>query len=277
MCTLVMLRRPGAAWPFLLAANRDELFTRPSLAPGRHWPGRSHVRGGLDVLAGGTWLGVNDSGVVASLLNRHGTFRPDPNSRSRGDVVLRALDHPSASRAAAAFAALDPCGWRPFNLIVADADHAFWLCYRGGDAMEATAIPAGLHMIEGSELDDPASPRLRHYLPRFATAPVPDPAAGDWQGWQALLASRESPTGRPEDAMCLSDVPIAGAGTAGTVSSTLLALPQRAADGAIFLHADGPPDLAPFLPVPRAAATGGRARGATRRGMALTASEMGAC
>ena len=49
MCTLVVLRRPDAAWPLLIAANRDELRSRPSRPPGRHWPDRQHVRGGLDL------------------------------------------------------------------------------------------------------------------------------------------------------------------------------------------------------------------------------------
>ncbi len=57
MCTLVLLRQPTAAWPLLLAANRDELRGRPSLPPGRHWPDRPQVRAGLDVEAGGSWLG----------------------------------------------------------------------------------------------------------------------------------------------------------------------------------------------------------------------------
>jgi hypothetical protein len=253
MCTLVILRRPRAAGPLLLAANRDELYSRPSLPPGRYWPDRPHVLAGLDLRAGGAWLGVNDAGVAAGLLNRHGTFQPDPGSRSRGDLVLRTLDHTSARRAAAAVAALDPTGWRPFNLIVADAGRAFWLCHRGGGTMAVTAIPPGLHMIEGGDLDDPASPRLRHYRVRFRAAPVPEPEAGRWQGWQAILADRQGPAGRPDAAMCLREIPIPGAGLAGTVSSALLALPRRAIRPAVFLHADGPPNRTPFLPVAAAA------------------------
>jgi uncharacterized protein with NRDE domain len=249
MCTLVISRRPRATWPLLLAANRDELYGRPALAPGRHWPDRPHIRAGLDLRAGGAWLGVSDAGVVAGLLNRHGTFRLDPGSRSRGDIVLRALDHASAGRSAEAFAALDPTGWRPFNLIVADADDAFWLCHRGGRAVAVTAIPPGLHMIEGGDLDAEASPRLRHYRPRFSAVCRPDPEAGRWQGWQEILADRAGPAGRPEAAMCLAEISIPGAGLAGTVSSALVALPRQIGTPAVFLHAEGPPDQAVFLPV----------------------------
>ncbi|MBT3810853.1 MAG: hypothetical protein HOF99_15230, partial [Rhodospirillaceae bacterium] len=63
MCTLVILRRPGHSWPLLIAANRDEMIDRAWQSPARHWPDREDVVGGLDELAGGTWLALNDNGV----------------------------------------------------------------------------------------------------------------------------------------------------------------------------------------------------------------------
>ena len=120
MCTVVLLRRPGSRWPLLLAANRDELKSRPWRPPGRHWPDRPDVVAGLDELAGGSWLGINDYGVVAAVLNRVGTLGPATGKRTRGELVLEALDHADAAAAAAALADLDPAAYRPFNLIVAD-------------------------------------------------------------------------------------------------------------------------------------------------------------
>ena len=92
MCTLALLRRPAHAWPLLLAANRDELRTRPARPPGRHWPDRAHVRGGLDLEAGGTWLGVNDDGVVAAVQELTGGFG--------ADVVIDAVGRPETWRQA---------------------------------------------------------------------------------------------------------------------------------------------------------------------------------
>ena len=37
---------------------------RKSLPPGRHWKDKPHIFAGKDLLAGGSWLGVNDDGVV---------------------------------------------------------------------------------------------------------------------------------------------------------------------------------------------------------------------
>jgi uncharacterized protein with NRDE domain len=61
---------------------------------------------GLDVLAGGSWLGINDWGLVAAVLNRHGSLGPEANRRSRGELVLEALDHADAVAAAEALSHL---------------------------------------------------------------------------------------------------------------------------------------------------------------------------
>jgi uncharacterized protein with NRDE domain len=236
LCTVVLLRRPGHPWPLLLAANRDELEGRPSAPPGRHWEERAQVTAGLDRQAGGSWLGVNDDGLVAAVLNRHGTLGPEPGKRSRGELVLEALDHCEAAVAAELLCALDPQAWRPFNLVVADAQTAWWLRHAGDGQVHAAPLAPGLSIIEAGELNDPHSARTRRYLPRFAAAPPPDPAADDWAAWQALLADRGGDTGDPRDAMC-----IVTEGTYGTRSSSLIALPADPAEPARWLHADGRP------------------------------------
>jgi uncharacterized protein with NRDE domain len=244
MCTLVMLRRPAHAWPMVLAANRDELATRPADPPGRHWPDRAEVVAGRDRLAGGTWLGVNDDGVVAAVLNRVGTLGPAAGKRSRGELVLEALDHAEARAAARALASLDPDAWRPFNLVVADAADAFWMRHAGDGAVRVGPLPEGLAMLTARELDDPASPRIRRYRPLFATAAPPDPETGDWSDWQLLMGSRASATGDPRDAMC-----IVTDGPYGTRSASLLALPADPRRRPVWRYADGRPGEAPFTAV----------------------------
>jgi hypothetical protein len=245
MCTLVVLRRPAASWPLLLAANRDELASRLGRVPGRRWPDRPHVRGGLDLTGGGTWLGVNDDGLVAAVLNRRGTLGPEPGKRSRGELVLEALDHAEAYLAADALRALDPAAYRPFSLIVADAIDAFWIRHAGEGAIQVRPIAEGLHMIEAGELDDPASPRISRFLPQFRFVNAPDPATGDWSAWQTLLADRTSRSDDPRDAMC-----IVTGGDYGTVSSSLVALPRHAVEPPVYLHAEAQPAWTGFAPVP---------------------------
>ncbi len=276
MCTVVLLRRPGTPWPLLLAANRDELKSRPWRAPGRHWPDRPDVVAGQDELAGGSWLGVNDYGVVAAILNRSGTLGPASGKRSRGELVLEALDHADAVAAAAALADLDPAAYRPFNLIVADSRDAFWLRHagalpsfayrtRGGELrmvepiqlpgaelppggrsgrIACESIPDGLSMLTARELNDRASPRIRHYLERFRAAAAPAPERDDWDAWSRLLADREGPDDDPRNAMA-----IVAEGDYGTVCSSLVALP--ASGQASMLFAGGVPGEVPYEAVAR--------------------------
>lgn len=246
VCTIVLLRRPGHAWPLLLAANRDEMLDRAWRPPGRHWPGQPDVVAGLDEAAGGTWLGLNDAGVVAAVSNRRGALGPAPGLRSRGELPLAALAHGDARSAADALAAADGAAYRTFNLIIADAREAFWLCNRGGGAaIERTGIAPGLAMITAADIDDPTSPRIRHYRPRFDAAAPPNPDDGDWADWQGLLGSREgSASGDPQAAMTV----VADGGFA-TVSSSLIALPGGGDSAARWLFAPGRPDETPFAPV----------------------------
>jgi hypothetical protein len=251
MCTVVLLRRPGHAWPVILGANRDEMANRPWKAPARHWPDRPDVVAGLDELAGGTWMGLNDTGVAVCILNRHGSLGPAPGKRSRGELVLEALDHPNASDAAEALSDLDPLAYRPFNLVIADNRDAWWLTLRASVAgawVDKQKIPDGLSMFTAFDRNDVSDQRIAHYRPLFDAAPVPDPDADAWGAWKHLLGSTEGGS----EARAMSFKMPSGFGTS---SSSLLALPSPEQmfkkDGTrpVWLFAAGPPESTPFLPV----------------------------
>src|SRR5579864_8479952 len=119
------------------------MIGRPALPPGRHWPDRPEIVAGQDLLAGGSWLGLNDWGVAAAVLNRQGSLGPAAGVRSRGELVLEALDHADAVDAATALADLDPAAYRSFNLIVADNRDAFWLRHAETGRIETFPIGDG--------------------------------------------------------------------------------------------------------------------------------------
>lgn len=225
MCTFVILRRPGNDWPVIIGANRDEMKDRPWHPPGRHWSDRLDVVAGQDELAGGTWLGMNDYGVVAGVLNRRGSLGPKEGYRSRGELPLEVLGHADAADAAEALSEINPNGYRPFNMVFADNRDAYWLSLtetHWGPHAEVKPIPPGVSLITASDRNDLSSARIRTYLPQFEKAEVPDPTSGNWSAWQALFSSRmyDSNDG-PEGAMMIST----DSGF-GTVSSSLIALPS---------------------------------------------------
>lgn len=255
MCTVVVLLRPGHPWPVLMAANRDEMLDRPWKPPARHWPDRPHVVAGLDELAGGSWLGINREGVVAGILNRRHSLGPAAGMRSRGELVLEALDHGDAREAAQALAYIDSRAYRSFNMVVADNQDAYWLRNLGTESpgkVEVFPLPSGVSMITAFDRNDRTSVRIRDFLPRFESAPTPDPERHEWAAWQALLASRSQ--GRPaegEDDNQESAMSIVTDFGFGTSSSSLLALPavDRPETRPIWLFAPGRPDEVPYHPV----------------------------
>jgi len=180
------------------------------------------------------------AGLFAAVLNRPGSLGPAPGKASRGALPLDAVAEPSADAAAHAMLAIDGNAYRSFNMVLADRHGAHFLRGLGQGRIEGWRLPPGLHVVTAHDPDDPASPRGVAHRPRFAAAPVPDPDAGDWAAWAALLADRSGPPG------AALNVPATGG--FGTVCSALVGLPQ--AGPPVWLFAAGPPDQAPFRPVP---------------------------
>lgn len=245
MCTLVLQRTLNHPWPVILGANRDERITRPWRPPARHWPDRPNIVGGLDLSARGTWLAVNDEGVLAAVLNQPQTLGPERTKRSRGELPLEALGHADAYTAAGALCHIEPHAYRPFHLLIADAQNAYLLSSDGQAPVRAQALSAGLSMVTAHGLNaHERSARVRTYLPRFAQSPLPDPQSGDWADWKRLLACPlfEAETG-PEGAMNVH-----GKDGFATVSSSLIALPERrdTPSRPLWIFAKNPNDVASY-------------------------------
>src|SRR5689334_7229825 len=91
MCTVVVSVEPSSAAPILLAGVRDEFARRAWLEPARHWPGHPGLVGGLDKVAGGTWLAVDPAHRrVAAILNAFGHHVQGDERLSRGALPLLA-------------------------------------------------------------------------------------------------------------------------------------------------------------------------------------------
>jgi len=253
MCTVVILRRPDHDWPVIIGANRDEMNDRPWLPPKRHWDERDHVIAGMDVLAGGTWLGVNDDGLVAAILNRRNSLGPAPGLRSRGELPLEALDHAEAAIAAKALASLEPQSYRTFNLLIADAREAFLISseqisdHADDKQISVQPLPEGISMISAQGLNTEQSSRQKYYAKQFQIVSPPDPTTDNWAEWEQMMASRKTdPLAGPDSAMnVMTDFGFQ------TICSSLIALPnpQQSQQKPIWRFAVGAPDEAEFKPI----------------------------
>ena len=246
MCSIILLRQSDSEWPVIIGANRDEMSNRNSLPPARHWIDRPHIFAGKDLEAGGTWLGINDYGVVCGIMNRINTLGSDPNKRSRGELVLDALDHADANDSLNAIVEIEKSSYRGFNMLIADNMNAYWVkSSEDSEIVEYFNIPDGLSMITAYDRNDINSKRIKNYLSKFSIVESPDPSLDNWMDWEMLLGSTYSDDQDPLSAMCVrTEIGF------NTVSSCLIALPGFQPSPVIkkpkFKFANGSPDKVDF-------------------------------
>ncbi|GIW39849.1 MAG: hypothetical protein KatS3mg076_0426 [Candidatus Binatia bacterium] len=246
MCTLAVYFRASRRYPLLLAANRDEFLARPTREPAvldeRPW-----IVAGLDLEAGGTWLGLHASGLVAAILNRRTSGGPDPTLRSRGLLCLEALRQGSVERALAFLRAQDPSRYNPFHLLLADGARAVLVRNRQA-GFEERELRAGLHLVSNLDLDDPTCPRIAgSYLSFAFLCPLLDRLAPREvvSRLRQVLSRHETPLD-PRDpetsgSLCVHRGPY------GTRSSTVV---LREGPTVRYFHASGPPCRSSFAEVP---------------------------
>ena len=116
MCLILFKYEPDAEHNLIIAANRDEFHSRPTL-PAHFWDNESSIFAGKDLLGGGTWLGSNKSGKVAGLTNFSQSTDPY-NAQSRGFLVRDFLIQDKTSSDFANL--IDPSSYAGFNLLLYD-------------------------------------------------------------------------------------------------------------------------------------------------------------
>ncbi|MDA8071287.1 MAG: NRDE family protein [Actinomycetota bacterium] len=153
MCLLVVVHQvvPGA--PLVVAANRDERLDRPARAMAVLADRDPRVLGGRDEVAGGTWLAVNEHGVVAGLTNEPTGEQRDATRRSRGELpVFLARHRDAASAVEALVASARPSHYNPSWLLVGDRRRLLSVDMTGrstaGDRPVAAELGPGVHVLE---------------------------------------------------------------------------------------------------------------------------------
>ena len=233
MCMLAILYRVAKNTPILLAANREESLLRPTQFP-KIQPGTPRIVCGTDKQAGGTWLGVNQFGLMVAVTNRD-RVRAPLEPRSRGLLCRDLLDVRTA-REAAELARKELSTGRYAGANYVCADGKFAAVVYGGHRVEVIELQPGLHTLSSGNLDDPHDER-HQFVRRMLTLHTLDSAV-------TFLAVASRAFSRKLDSEGRRGVVLTG-GDYGTVSSTLLSLPRKIQQS-IYQYSDGPPSDRPY-------------------------------
>lgn len=245
MCTLALYLRVFPQFPVVVAANRDEFLARPA-APPTTLCEDPLVIGGKDLRAGGTWLAINEFGMIAGLLNRRSDLPADPERRSRGLLCLDALRHKTVAEALRFVIAQEPERYNPFNLLLASREGAAVAHNRHG-RIDATTLADGTHLLTNLDVNDFECPRISRSFSRFAALTSEPDAANDpplmRQRLAALLSDHSTQldprNGRP-NSLCLH------LDDYGTRESSLIFV--NAAGRVEHYFAPGPPCTTAYAP-----------------------------
>jgi uncharacterized protein with NRDE domain len=241
MCTIAILLDVVAGAPLVVAANRDELYARPTRPPESLGDG---IAGGVDVLSGGTWLAVRRDGRFAAVTNQRVLTPVPPGLRSRGLAVreLAAAPDPDGY-----VAALDPTQYASMNLVWGDARGVSIAYARREGGLEIEALRPGIHVLCNDRLGEAGFPRgvRLHDAIAAAAARWPDllpalrVALADHTRVDPPPSHLPPELARELTATCIHSPAY------GTRSSTILA--ARPGETLAYLHADGPPCTAAFV------------------------------
>lgn len=159
MCTIVALHRVNAAWPLVIAANRDEMYARRTSGPGVLLESPRAV-GGRDLEKGGTWMGVTEAGLFVGVTNQRSYGAHDDTLASRGQMVLEALATGSVLGIERYLGSIDARAYNAFNLLFGDA-HALRVAYARRDARAIAIEPlgAGTWILANDRIGSPEFPK----------------------------------------------------------------------------------------------------------------------
>ena len=171
MCLILLSFRAHRHFPLVVAANRDEHYSRPA-APAGFWDDHPEIYGGRDLEKGGTWMGIHCNGRFAAITN-YRAGQPGPAApRSRGALVSEFLTGNEVAADYFQEVAAVAAEYNPFSLIAGDMNQLGFYSNRS-EAM--TPIAPGVHGLSNHLLDTPWPKVEKGITAVSETRPLDDP------------------------------------------------------------------------------------------------------
>lgn len=151
MCLISFSWQQSEQYPFVLVANRDEFFARPTQAM-HFWHDQPDILAGRDLQAGGTWLGVHQAGRFAALTNVRNSKEFGREAKSRGLLVTDFLLSDVTPEQFLQQLHLNARDYNGFNLLVGDGQT---LTFYSTVEQQITHLPPGIYGLSNATLDTP--------------------------------------------------------------------------------------------------------------------------
>ncbi|WP_420317096.1 NRDE family protein [Ekhidna sp.] len=150
MCLIAFAYKSHPKYKFILVANRDEFYARPT-AVAHWWIDHPEILGGRDLQAKGTWMAINKKGRFAAVTNYRDIKNIKPDARSRGDLPVNFLlsNEKPSKYSRQVFG--EGSQYNGFNLITLDKE----LAHVSNYDKEVRLLEPGIYGLSNALLDTP--------------------------------------------------------------------------------------------------------------------------
>ena len=176
MCLIAFAYKSHPTYSFILAANRDEFYERQS-APLAFWNKQKQILAGRDLEQGGTWLGLNDQGLFATVTNYRDGINPESRTLlSRGALTRNFLEQKATAYDYFSEIEEQKQQYGGFNLLLGDALGIYHLSNKG---LSSKKLSPGVYGLSNALLNTPWPKliRTREQLSLLLKQPEIDPNA----------------------------------------------------------------------------------------------------
>ncbi len=129
MCLIVFAHQAEPSYPLVMAANRDEFFSRPTQHATLWESSCRHkaILAGKDLVSGGTWLGITRNGRFSAVTNIKNPSESEQKPRSRGELTINFLQSDISVDEYTSNLAGQFDQFEGFNLLLGDGHNMFYI------------------------------------------------------------------------------------------------------------------------------------------------------
>jgi len=151
MCLICFQFHDHLNYKLVIAANRDEFYSRPT-AQAAYWQDNPNILAGRDLLQMGTWLGITKHGKFAALTNYRESNQHVTNKISRGEIVTNYLKTDVSAEQFLESLHTKRNDYAGFNVIIGNSNH---LLYYNNIQEKPSFIKHGTHALSNHFLNTP--------------------------------------------------------------------------------------------------------------------------
>lgn len=188
MCLIAFAYKTHPRYKLILTANRDEFYARPT-ATAHWWDDHSHILGGRDLQAKGTWMAIAKDGRFAAVTNYRDIKNIRDDVRSRGDLPTNFLASNMSVGNYGEKVFDEGDSYNGFNLLVLDDD----MVHVSNYDQQVNELSPGIYGLSNALLDTPW-PKVQQAKADFEAA-----IKGDFELEELIVLMQNTQTAPDEE------------------------------------------------------------------------------